>query len=101
MNTTFKKYLEISIVLVVLFIIIYFILYKIYFDSYCSKDSQKITEYTKMNLVTLANCKKSYICETEKEIYELWKLLEYSCIKKNIDIFEYSYYKNKVNELLK
>ena len=101
MNSTFKRYLEIFIVIVVLFIIIYFTLYKIYFDSYCSKYSQEITDYKKMNLLTLANCKKSYICNTEKEIYELWKLLEYNCIKKKVDIFEYSYYENKLNKLIK
>lgn len=88
MDPKLKRYLEIFLVIWVLFTLIYFISYKTFLDEYCSKYSQVVSNYKKMNLITASKCKTNYFCELNDEIYESWKLIEYNCVKQRVDIFE-------------
>ncbi len=101
MNTKFKKYIEIFIVITFFYYLIYLFSYISILDNYCNKYSQEVVNTKKMNLIILWNCNNNYFCEIWNKKYILWKLSNYKCNKKILNIFEYDFYLNKYKELIK
>jgi len=101
MNPKLKKFVEIFIFLWIIYYVLYLIAYVYFLDSYCSKYGQNIEDTKKMNLLVLWKCEQNYFCKATEHKYILGKLSSYKCSKKIIDRYEYSFYKNKFNELIK
>ena len=101
MNPKFKRYLEIFIVIGVFYYFIYMFAYVYVLDSYCDKNSQIVEDTKKMNLYILGDCNSNYFCEVTEQKYVLGKLSNYKCSKKILDRYEYDFYLNKYEELIK
>ncbi len=86
--------LELFIVIVVLAYLLYFLSYLAYFDNYCSKFSGTLV-WENANMVYLAKCKDSLVCEITNKVTKNNQLQSWTCSKKRYDVFEINFYISK------
>lgn len=94
---------EVILIVSILFLGIYFLLYHFYFDSLCNQRNGFIWEDQHTTSVLMWQCKDNYVCNVNNIQYDELKrnVTAWQCKKNKFDYFEPSYYKQRINNLIK
>lgn len=98
-----KRMVEVIIIVSILFIWAYFLLYHFYFDTHCLKRDWLIGADKHTTMILMWQCKDSYVCNIENiDSDDLQRnIIAWECNKNQVKYFEPTFYKRKVNNLLK
>lgn len=99
MNSKLKKYLEIFLVIFILWLVIHAILYIYYFDGFCNKYSWVNEKDSSVSIFKLAKCRDSIICETENIVSgRLNNVTDWSCQKDEVYLDFFNTLKEKYSK---
>lgn len=96
MDPKLKKYLEIFLVIFILWLIVHIILYIYYFDDFCNKYSWVNEVDTNLSIYKLAKCKDSFVCKPEEIVSDrLNNITDWSCNKDKVYLEFYNNLKER------
>ena len=98
-----NRMFEVILIVSILFIVWYFLLYHFYFDIHCSKTDGLLWKDKHTTMVLMWQCKDSHICSVDNINSDTLNrdVTSWECNKVIVNYFEPSFYKQKLNNLIK